>query len=437
MIDFRKYKKIEFLKTAQVKNIQNTLFKQHLNYLTNNSPYYSKLFKKQNININKYCLENISDLPFTDKSDFEKYNSEFLAVPYSKISDIVLSSGTTGKPTKIMYTENDLLRLAFNEEIALKRCGISREDTVLLTCTMDRCFVAGLAYYSGARKIGAKTLRNGLNNFESHMDLINRMKPTAVIGVPSLMYKLGLFIKSRGIDPKETSIRKMICIGEPLRDRDLSLLKIGEYLEKMWKAEIFSTYASSETITTFCECSAQKGGHMNPALAIMEIVNDKGETLPPGVAGEIVMTPLFIDGMPLLRFKTGDISFFIDAPCPCGRSSVRIGPVLGRKKQMIKYCGTTFYPQSINSVLDGIPAVTEYYMVVSSDFDLSDKVKVYVSTSDKSCEVNYISEKLKSHLRVKPEVILSAEEDIKKQVYNGNSRKPVRFIDERKTANEF
>ncbi len=430
MTDFNRHRKIEFSTPEAIKNVQGKLLKEHLHYLVSNSPYYRRTLS--GLDINKVNLENLCELPLTDKSAFEKYNDELLAVPASKIIDIVLSSGTTGKPTKIMYTENDLQRLAYNEEISFAGCGVTSEDVVLLTCTMDRCFIAGLAYFLGIRNLGAAVVRNGLSSFASHLEIIQRMNPTVIVGVPSFLRKLGLFFKSKDLNPQTTSVARLVCIAEPTRAKDLSLLKMGEDLENLWGAKVFSTYASSEIITTFCECTAQKGGHLHPELAIVEIVNDKGEVLPPGEEGEVVVTPLFVEGMPLLRFKTGDVSFLADEPCNCGRSSSRLGPILGRKKQMIKYRGTTLYPQAICSVLDEISEVNEYYITVTTDFDLSDAVKVYVSVNNDSCSARKIMNTFQAHLRVIPEVSISSEEDIRKHVYAGNSRKLIRFIDMRK-----
>lgn len=431
MMDFYQYKNLEFFKPDEIKDIQNSLLENHLDYISHNSPYYRRILN--DFDINSITIENFSSLPFTDKSAFEKHNDELLAVPMSKIVDIVLSSGTTGKPTRIMYTENDLKRLAYNEEISFAGCGITSDDIVLLTCTIDRCFVAGLAYFLGVRALGAAAVRNGLNGFESHAGIIQRMKPTAIVGVPSFLYKLGRFLQSNGIDPQKANITKLVCIGEPLRDKNLSLLKLGEYLEETWGAKVFSTYASSETITTFCECTEQKGGHLHPELAIVEIVDDDGNVLPPGEIGEIVVTTFFVEGMPLLRFKTGDVSFLIDEPCECGRYSVRLGPILGRKKQMIKYRGTTLYPQAVYSVLDEIPEVSDYHVTVSSDFDLSDAMKVCVSVKNNSCSAERIIDKLQAHLRVRPDVEIKSEEEIKAQLFSGNSRKAIRFIDRRKS----
>jgi phenylacetate-CoA ligase len=434
MIAFERNKKLEFSKPQKIKKAQEELLQRHVQHLASHSPYYRALFKAEGIRAAKLTLDLLPSVPFTDKTALGQQNDDFLAVPLSRIVDIVLSSGTTGKPTTMMYTENDLKRLAYNEEISLESCGLTREDIVLLTCTMDRCFIAGLAYFSGVRSLGAAAIRNGLSGFESHLDIIQRLRPTAMVGVPTFLFKLGQFLKSRNIDPRGTGISRLICIGEPIRDRSLAFLGIGDDLEALWGAKIYSTYASSETITTFCECTAQRGGHLHPDLAIIEIVDENGSVLPPGDVGEVVVTPLSIEGMPLLRFKTGDMGFLIDEPCACGRFSPRLGPIVGRKKQMIKFRGTTLYPNSICAVLDSLPGISEYYITATSNSDLSDIVKVTVAHREPAPSgfAEMIIEKLQAHLRVRPEVVVESEEIVKGKVYAGNSRKIIRFMDERK-----
>ncbi len=433
VMEFDRDRKLEFSRPEEIRKVQEGLLHKHVRSLASHSPYYRALFTAQGIDAAKITVDTLHTFPLTDKNAISLANDDFLAVPLSQIVDIVLSSGTTGKPTKMMYTENDLRRLAYNEEMSFTSCGLTRDDIVLLTCTMDRCFIAGLAYFSGLRSLGAAAIRNGLSSVDSHLEIIQRLKPTAIVGVPTFLLKLGHYMKSQDIDPRGSGIKKLICIGEPIRDRNLAFLRIGESLEEVWGAKIYSTYASSETITSFCECTTQQGGHLHPDLAVVEIVNEQGEVLPPGEPGEVVMTPLAIEGMPLLRFKTGDISFVIDGPCACGRNSPRLGPILGRKKQMIKFRGTTLYPNSLYTVLDSFPGISEYYVTATSDYDLSDVIKVTVAVNDTSCSADMIMDKLQAHVRVRPEVIIASEESVRKQVYTGNSRKLIRFVDERKS----
>lgn len=421
----------EFSSHAEIRQLQEQALALHLNYVASHSPYYRQLFKEHGVNVSSVTLDSLHTLPFTDKTILSEQNDSFLAVPMAQIVDIVLSSGTTGRSTKMMYTENDLQRLAYNEEISFDSCGLTKDDIVLLTCTIDRCFIAGLAYFSGIRRLGASAIRNGLCSFDSHLNMIMRFKPTVIVGVPTFLLKLGHYLKVEGIDPAITGIKKLICIGEPIRTHDLKLLSLGEKLESLWNTSIYSTYALSETISSFCECTAQQGGHLHPDLAVVEIIDDDGKLLSPGEIGEVVVTPLAIEGMPLVRFKTGDVSFLLEDPCPCGRNSVRLGPILGRKKQMIKMRGTAFYPNSINAVLDALPGVNDYYVKVSSSFDLSDTVKIFVSLSDGSCTAEYIMDKLQVHLRVRPEVVVISEEQVRNQLFSGNPRKLSRFVDER------
>ena len=432
-IEFDRNRKLEFLRPEEIRKVQESLLRRHVHYLADHSPYYRRLFQDRWADVRSISLESLREFPLTDKSALGQHNDDFLAAPRAEIVDVVLSSGTTGRPTVMMYTENDLRRLAYNEEISFVSCGLSRDDVVLLTCTLDRCFIAGLAYFSGVRSLGAAAIRNGLNSVESHLEMMQRLRPTAIVGVPTFLLKLGRFIETLDIDPRSLGVSKLICIGEPVRDRSLSFLKLGESLEAVWGGKIYSTYASSETITSFCECTAQRGGHLHPDLAVVEIVDEQGKVLPAGETGEVVVTPLQIEGMPLFRFRTGDVSFLTGEPCSCGRFSPRLGPILGRKKQMIKFRGTTLYPNSLYAVLDSFPGVSEYYVTATSDYDLSDRITVTVAVKDKDCTAAMIMDRLQVHLRVRPEVIVTSEDEVRKQVYTGNARKLTRFVDKRKS----
>jgi len=423
------YKNIEFDSTKKVKIIQEELLKKHIAYCRKNSPYYRKIFRE--INLKNIGLDKLSFLPFADKALLEKHNDDFLGADPKDIVDIVLSSGTTGKPTKIFYTESDLNRLSYNEKQSFSSSGLNARDVVLLTCTLDRCFVAGLAYFLGVRSLGATAIRNGLNSLESHLEIIKRMQPSAIVGVPSFLKKLGVYLDGQGFEARKSGIKKLICIGEPLRNKDMEFLKLGEDLEEIWDAKAYSTYSSSEIISTFCECTAQAGGHLHPDLAIVEIVDSEGRNVSTGEIGEVVVTPLQVQGTPLVRFKTGDVSFLIDKPCSCGRKSLRLGPILGRKKQMMKVSGTSLYPQSIYSCLQEFSAISEYYIIATSDSELSDNIEIHVSVNDPALTTKLIQDKLKSRLRVTPKVYISDEEIIREQVYNPKSRKPIRFIDRR------
>ena len=424
-----RYPDLAFESPEVIDKTQQDLLRRHLHYACANSPYYRD--RLNTIDIEHFTLASLSQLPLTDKADISRYNDQFQAVDDRAVADVVFSSGTTGRPTEIVYTQNDLDRLAYNEAQAFRACGMTDGDLVLLTCTMDRCFIAGLAYFLGARALGAAVIRNGHGTLVSHSDVIQRTSPTVVVGVPSFLRKLGGYITSQGINLAASSVKRLVCIGESLRNRDLSLLTLGQELECLWGAKVYSTYASSETVTTFCECECQQGGHLSGDLGIVEIVDDAGQNVSPGDVGEVVVTPLQVEGMPLIRFKTGDMSFISGTRCLCGRNTARLGPILGRRQQMMKIRGTSLYPQSVQAVLDELPQVKEYYLKVRSNESLSDHLTLYVALAGDPSQANDVLQVLQARLRVKPELTIIPIEEIRKVVYNPEFRKPVRFLDQR------
>ncbi len=424
----QRHMEIAYSSPREIEKLQRQKLCAHIEYCKHNSPYYRDALADIDTGSTKSIADLLAELPFTSKEDIERHNDEMCAVTPDRIADIVLSSGTTGEPTKVMYSEYDLERLAYNEEKSFLGCGLSADDTVLLTCTIDRCFVAGLAYFLGIRAIGAAAVRNGHGTMASHAEVVKRLDPTVIVGVPTFVRGLGLYLKDAGMDPAGTSVSKIVCIGEPIRDRDLALVKVGLDLQEAWDARVYSTYASSETVTTFCECPAQRGGHLHPDLAIIEIIDDEGSPLAPGDVGEVVVTPLDVEAMPLIRFRTGDVSLLIDEPCSCGRNSVRLGPILGRKQHMLKVKGTTVYPQAVFAALSELDFVSEYYVSVSSQDGSSDHLTVHVSMSGDGT-VETIQEKLQARLRIKPEIRVEEERELRERIYLPEFRKPMRFKD--------
>jgi phenylacetate-CoA ligase len=420
---------MEFQPPAAIQPVRDALLQAHLAHCLARSPFYRR--KLAGVRPEEITVDAIGQLPTTSKAEFAEFNAEFLAVPPEQIADIVFTSGTTGEPTPVMYTSGDMERLAFNEALSFASCGVTSADTALLTCTLDRCFVAGMAYYLGLRHLGAAVLRNGLGSLESHADVIRRMRPTLVVGVPTFLRRLGQHLEAKGFAPDRMGVRTLVCIGEPLRDAALAPLPVATDIERLWGAPVHSTYASSEVVTSFCECTARRGGHLHPELCVVEILGDDGRPVPAGMIGEVTLTPLGLEGMPLVRFRTGDVSFLIDEPCSCGRLSPRLGPIIGRRNQLMKVNGTSLYPQAVQTALDLIPGLGEYYLVAGSQDTLSDSITIHASVRDSSLTVAAIMQMLQARLRVKPNVVIEPEAEILKQVFSAHSRKPIRFIDRR------
>ena len=329
----------------------------------------------------------------------------------------------------LLLSSSDLARLAYNEEAAFRMIGIGAGDTLVICAAIDRCFMAGLAYYLGGLKIGARMVRAGSGSAAQHWHMIKTTGATVIAGVPSLIRKIGQYALENGENPSKTGIRLMIAIGESIRDNKLNLLPAANQIEEMWGAPLYSTYASTEMATAFSECSERKGGHVRPELIITEIVDENGNHVPPGGTGEVVITPIGVTGMPLIRFSTGDISFLITEPCGCGRRTPRIGPVLGRKNQMLKFKGTTVFPSSILSVVEGIEGVEGSCIEARKMNDGTDNIFLYVVCTNPLVLERVIVENIRARIRVVPEIIFISEEEFKNKTHHPEKRKKQLFID--------
>jgi len=424
---------IEF--SSKKEQLDNQMMKlaELLLYLSSNSSFYRNLFKTQNIDISKITsLETLQQVPFTTKDDIQSFNDDFICVDRSKIIDYVTTSGTLGAPVIVPQTDNDLERLAYNEAISFACTGGNDLELYQLTATIDRRFMAGMAYFLGARKLGAGIIRVGSGIPELQWDTILKLHPTALIGVPSFILKLIDYAEQHGIDYKNSSIKKAICIGEPLRNDDLTLNSLGKRIKEKWDIQLYSTYASTEMGAAFTECIHGRGGHLHPELLIAEFVDLEGRPVAEGEPGELVITTLGVEGMPLLRFKTGDICRHYTDDCACGRTTLRVGPILGRRQQMIKYKGTTLYPPAFYDILDNIKGVINYIIEVSTNDMDTDELLIRVGTTFQD---NTLEKEIKDHfrakLRVAPSLVFDDPAIITKLQFPEIGRKAIKFFDKR------
>ncbi|MFV0312300.1 MAG: phenylacetate--CoA ligase family protein [Dysgonomonas sp.] len=428
-----KHPDIQFQPAIKIKEYQETKLQAALQYLKEHSTFYQRMFEEQNIDINGIkTIEDLRQLPVTTKNDLQKYSEDFICVEKSRIIDYVTTSGTLGDPITFVLTGKDLDRLAYNEYLSFTTAGFTKDDIMQLMTTIDRRFMAGLAYFLGARELGMGVARVGNGIPELQWDTIERIQPTCGIAVPSFLIKLIDFAEKNKIDYNNSSVKKCLCIGESLRKENFELNTLGRRIQEKWSSmQLYSTYASTEMQASFTECDGFCGGHLQPELIIVEFLDDNDNPVGEGESGEVTITTLGVEGMPLLRFKTGDVCYHYTEPCSCGRNTIRLSCVLGRRGQMIKYKGTTLYPPALFDILDNIPHIKNYVVEVFTNDLGTDEILVRVGCDENRSEafIKEIKDLFRSKVRVAPNITFESPEYIAQIQTPPMSRKAVKFID--------
>ncbi|UEG52769.1 AMP-binding protein [Mucilaginibacter daejeonensis] len=412
---------------------QQQKLQELLVYLSQRSPFYKDLFARHEVDIDAIrSVDDLRLLPVTTKDDLQRQNDDFLCIPRNEVAEYMSTSGTLGSPVTIALSENDLKRLAYNEYNSFVCADGSKDDVYQLMLTLDRQFMAGIAYYSGIRMLGASVVRLGPGVPALQWETIKRLKPTAIVAVPSFILKLIQFARETGIDINSTSVKKAICIGENIRNTDFSLNILGKKITDAWDIPLYSTYASTEMQTAFTECGQGRGGHYQPDLMIVELLDENNDPVGPNIPGEVTITTLGVEGMPLLRYKTGDICMYFDEPCACGNESLRLSSIIGRKKQMIKFKGTTLYPPALFDLLNEREEILDFVIEVYSNDVGLDEVLLYVVPAEETEECDHqIRAYLQARLRVSPHIKYVTAEQIQKIQFTEATRKPIKFIDKR------
>jgi phenylacetate-CoA ligase len=384
------------------------------------APFYRELFR------GVQSVPPLASVPTVDKAILSRRNEDFLCVPREQVVEMVTTSGTMGQPLLWMLTRADMGRLALNEELSFQCAGLTARDTVVVAVGLDRCFIAGLAYTLGLHKLGCAVVRTGAGSSLAVLEIMRRVKPTAIVGVPSFLRRIADRARETGFDLARSSVTKAVCIGEPIRDRTLALNPAGRAIEAAWGAKVYSTYGVTELANSLCECDAGAGGHLHDQQLHLEILDDEGRPVPDGEVGEVVATTLGVEAMPVIRYRTGDCAALFRAPCVCGRATPRLGPILGRKHQKLKFKGASLFPPMLASVLEETPGVESFVIVARSESELSDAVEVLYHGP---ASVATLREALQARAKIAPLVRQVASGEIAALASPPEARKPRTFVD--------
>lgn len=340
----------------------------------NVAPYRAKMdaigLKPEDI----HGVEDLHKLPFTTKDDLrDNYPYGLTAVPMSEVSEIHASSGTTGKQTVVTYTEADVKLWGEVTARALMMAGGSKNDIVHVSYGYG-LFTGGLGAHYGGQTIGAATIPVSTGNTKRQVQIMRDFGSTILMCTPSYALYLAEAIEEAGcID--DIHLRAGIFGAEPWTEN------MRREIERRLRIKAYDIYGLSEIIGpgVAAECQEQTGMHIAEDHFIPEIINsDTGEVLPAGSRGELVFTCVTKQAMPLIRYRTRDISELSYAPCSCGRTTVKMIKPQGRADDMLIIRGVNVFPSQIETVLMTIPEVAPYYMLVVDRIDNTDRFEVQV-----------------------------------------------------------
>jgi phenylacetate-CoA ligase len=393
---------MECIDREQLHEIQSIRLKQIVDYVYHNTPFYRKKFQEMGLEPGDIKgIEDISKLPFTCKTDLrDNYPFGLAAVPMNQIVRIHASSGTTGKPVVALYTRKDLATWAEAISRAFTSYGATKDDIFQISYGYG-LFTGGLGAHDGATNIGASVIPMSSGNTRKQITLMHDFGATALCCTPSYALYLGEAIKESGYPKNEFKLRIGAFGAEPWTEN------MRKKLEASLNIKAYDIYGLSEIAGPGVgyECCCQHGTHLNEDYYYPEIVDpNTGEILPEGTTGELCFTHLTKEGMPLLRYRTHDLTALHYNRCECGRTLVRMDRILGRCDDMLIIRGVNVFPTQIEAVILSLKEFEPHYLLTVDRMNNTDTTELKVEVkeeyfNDEMSQMVRLQKKLENELR--------------------------------------
>lgn len=373
-------KYIETADKEKLRSIQNERLVQMIERIYYNVPFYRNKLQEQGIEPGDIkSVDQLKDLPFTTKDDLrDNYPFGLFTVPQCEIVRLHASSGTTGKPTVIGYTRRDLQTWSEVVARSLTMAGVGKSDIIQVAYGYG-LFTGGLGVHYGSEKVGAGVIPISGGNTKKQIQIMIDFGATAIACTPSYAAFLGESIKEAGINPDKIKLKAAICGAEPWSNG------LRKEIESLLNVKAYDIYGLSEIIGpgVAMECECQDGMHIFEDHFIPEIINpDTLEVLPDGEVGELVFTTVTKEAIPLLRYRTRDLTRLNAEKCCCGRTLIKMDKCVGRSDDMLIIRGVNVFPSQIESILLEMSETTPHYQLVVDRVNNIDTLSVNVEIND-------------------------------------------------------
>lgn len=373
-------KDIETMGRDQLQELQLTRLKETVKHAAN-SPFYKEVFEKNGITPDSIqTLDDLRKIPFTTKNDLRNhYPFGMAAIPIQKCVRIHSSSGTTGNPTVVLHSAKDLDQWANQVARCMYMVGL-RDTDVFQNTSGYGMFTGGLGFQYGAERLGALTVPAAAGNTKRQIKFITDFGTTCLHIIPSYATRLAEVMYEMGIDPRRDTKLHTVCIGaEPHSEEQ------RKRIEQLLGVKAYNCFGMSEMNGpgVAFECPAQNGLHIWEDYVIPEIIDPNTlEPVPEGEIGELVLTTINREAMPLLRYRTRDLTRFIPGECPCGRTHRRLARFVGRSDDMIILKGVNIFPIQIEKILMNFKELGSNYLITIETVGYNDEMLIEVELSD-------------------------------------------------------
>lgn len=367
---------LETMSRDQLEALQLERLQQTVRHCMN-SPFYQQRFKELGITPDDIrTLDDVQKLPFTTKDDLrEHYPFGLASVPLKDCVRLHSSSGTTGNPTVVLHTQRDLDEWAKAVARCLWMVG-SRPDDVFQNSAGYGMFTAGLGFQYGAEKVGMLTVPAAAGNTKRQIKFIRDFGTTVLHAIPSYASRIFEVMREEGVDPRRDTQLRVLCIGaEPHSEEQ------RQRIEQQLGVKAYNSYGISEMMGpgVAFECPEQNGLHIWEDYFIVEIIDPVTlQPVPDGQLGELVLTTINREGMPLLRYRTRDLTRILPGECACGRHHKRLARLQGRSDDMIILKGVNIFPIQIEKILLGFPELGTDYLITLETVESGDIMTVDV-----------------------------------------------------------
>ena len=366
----------ECMSTDEMRALQGRRLHKIVKYVYHNVPFYRNKLQEMDVTPDDIrSIEDIHKLPFTTKQDLrDNYPFGLQAAPKSEVIRVHASSGTTGNPTIVGYTRKDIEVWSECMTRCLTAYGVSRDDIFSVAYGYG-LFTGGLGAHYGVENLGAAVVPTSTGNTEKHVRLIRDLGITGIACTPSYALYLAETMDHMGISKNDIRLRVGAFGAEPWTE------SMRTEIESSLGLKGFNLYGLSEIMgpCVSYECQEQNGSHICEDHFFPEIIDPETlQPLPYGEVGELVFTTLTKEGMPLLRYRTKDLCSLMNDPCPCGRTSVRMGRILGRSDDMLIIRGINVFPSQVESVVLSMPEFAPRYLLVIDRVNNLDTLQVQV-----------------------------------------------------------